>query len=42
MIENLQGEFWELEDKKCFKTFFKVLQRQTMKNQTIQTIFDTI
>ena len=26
---------WELEGKKCSKTFFKVLERQNMKNQTI-------
>ena len=50
MIENLQNELYQLENKqakgakiranitswreKCSKTFFEVLERQNMKNQT--------
>ena len=30
---------WELEDEKCSKTFFKVLDRQNMQNQTISELY---
>ena len=29
---------WELKGKKCFKTFFKVCERQNMQSQTISEI----
>ena len=58
MIENLQDELyqlenkqakgtklranirWELEGEKCSKTFFKVLERQNMQNQTISELYN--
>ena len=57
MIENVQDEFyqlenkqaksaklcanirWELESKKYSKTFFKVLERQNLQNQTISELY---
>ena len=29
---------WDLEGEKCSKTFFKVLERQNMQNQTISEL----
>ena len=50
MIENLQNELYQLENKQAkgaklhanirrTKTFFKVLERQNMKNQTIFELY---
>ena len=30
---------WELESEKCSKTFFKVLERQNLQNQTISELY---
>ena len=30
---------WELEGKKCFKMFFKVLEKQNLQNQTISELY---
>ena len=30
---------WDLEGEKCSKTFFKVLERQNMQNQTISELY---
>ena len=30
---------WELEGKKCSKTFFKVVERQNMQDQTIFELY---
>ena len=30
---------WALEGKRCSKTFFKVLERQNMQNQTISEFY---
>ena len=30
---------WELEGEKCSKTFFKVLERQNLQNQTISELY---
>ena len=30
---------WDLEGRKCSKTFFKVLERQTMQNQTLSELY---
>ena len=46
-LENQQGKGsklcgkirWKLKGKKCSKTFFKVLERQNMQNQTISELY---
>ena len=30
---------WDLEGEKCSKTFFKVLERQNLQNQTISELY---